>query len=296
MATVRFLSPSRPNLFLPGVPARFVDGVCDIDVSQVRALTRMRYLGVPYGVIEVGQSTAAVGGAGSGILLPADFTGALAAALDDPDMRSLFARWFEARVDRTDASVGQSVVLEADSTLGFGAPPGGAGGGTGSAFPSATATTIGGVRLPGQAVGDLGGPADDPFVVGFADLVEQVSVQGTTLGGKASSTDSRFTGYTDVTTITGTSLTLAASHVGDLLTLTDAAAITVTAPTPTSLGIANGQIVHLVQGGAGAVTVTAGAGAGIDNRYGSFVSSGQFATLELVATSGTRWLLRGEVA
>lgn len=108
--------------------------------------------------------------------------------------------------------------------------------------------------------------------------------------------DRRFTGYTDVTTLTGTTLTLTAAHVGDLLILSNTSPITVTAPSPTSLGLVAGQIVHLAQGLSGPVSVTAGTGASVSNRYGSFVSSGQHATLELVALSGTAWLLRGEVA
>lgn len=57
MAVVRFLSPEAPNLILRSVPAVFVDGVFDMDDSDAQAVGRMRYLGAPYGVVEVGVPT-----------------------------------------------------------------------------------------------------------------------------------------------------------------------------------------------------------------------------------------------
>jgi hypothetical protein len=54
VAAIRFLSPSNPQLNLSGVPAQFVDGVCDIDSTETLRLERMRYLGPPAGVREMG--------------------------------------------------------------------------------------------------------------------------------------------------------------------------------------------------------------------------------------------------
>jgi hypothetical protein len=56
VATIRFLSPSNPQLNLSGVPAQFVDGVCDIDSVETARLGRMRYLGPPAGVQEMGAT------------------------------------------------------------------------------------------------------------------------------------------------------------------------------------------------------------------------------------------------
>lgn len=61
---IRFFSPENPTLELPGVPATFVNGICDIDEGQVEQLGRMRFLGAPYGVVEANGSV--VGGAPGG--------------------------------------------------------------------------------------------------------------------------------------------------------------------------------------------------------------------------------------
>lgn len=57
MAVVRFLSPNDPSLSLRSVPAQFVDGVFDMNDADAEAIGRMRYLGTPFGVIEIGVRT-----------------------------------------------------------------------------------------------------------------------------------------------------------------------------------------------------------------------------------------------
>lgn len=54
MPLIRFLSPDQPQLVLDAVPARFVDGVCDVNDTDTERVSRMRYLGAPFGVIEIG--------------------------------------------------------------------------------------------------------------------------------------------------------------------------------------------------------------------------------------------------
>lgn len=56
MASIRFLSLQQPQLRLDGVPAQFIDGICDIDTSETLRLSRMRYLGPPAGVQEMGAT------------------------------------------------------------------------------------------------------------------------------------------------------------------------------------------------------------------------------------------------
>ena len=53
MALVRFFSPNDPELELSGVPIRFNSGVADISDTDPARISRMRYLGSPYGVIEM---------------------------------------------------------------------------------------------------------------------------------------------------------------------------------------------------------------------------------------------------
>lgn len=54
MAAIRFLSPTVPDLALAGVPAVFVNGVFDVEDTETDRISRLRYLGTPYGVIEMG--------------------------------------------------------------------------------------------------------------------------------------------------------------------------------------------------------------------------------------------------
>ncbi len=164
---------------------------------------------------------------------------------------------------------------------------------------SATVTGAGGVDA--ETVRDIVGATvrgTAPITATFSDAGDTTTIAvtiGTAANTVAAGNDARFSGYASVTTRTS-GFTVAATDAGGLHIVTAASGVTVTAPTPTSLGLPPGQVVHIAQAGTGAVTVTNGAGATVSNRYGSFVSSGQHATLELVATSGTGWLLRGEVA
>lgn len=59
MATIRFAvrAPLSPNLSMPGVPAEFARYVCDINdevEGGVDRIGRMRYMGRPFNVIELG--------------------------------------------------------------------------------------------------------------------------------------------------------------------------------------------------------------------------------------------------
>lgn len=116
---------------------------------------------------------------------------------------------------------------------------------------------------------------------------------GTAANTVAAGNDIGFTGYRAVTTRSG-SFTLAAADFGALHLVTSAG--TVTAPSPTSLGLAVGQVAHFMPTTAGAVTLAAGSGATLSNRYSSYVSSGQWATVELVAISASGYVVRGETA
>ena len=93
---------------------------------------------------------------------------------------------------------------------------------------------------------------------------------------------------------TGTSYTLQASDAGKLVTLTNAAAVTLTVPASTFTA---GQRVDIGQRGAGAVTTVAGAGMTVNPPPGgSLVMQGQYAYASLVFISATVADLVGLVA
>lgn len=94
---------------------------------------------------------------------------------------------------------------------------------------------------------------------------------------------------------TGTTYTVTAADVASLVTLTNAAAITVTLPTPTSLGVTAGMPIDFAVLGAGMATFTAGAGATV-NATPSAVTRAQYSAVTAVAISTTAWLLVGDLA
>ncbi len=94
---------------------------------------------------------------------------------------------------------------------------------------------------------------------------------------------------------TGTTYTVVAADRRKLVTLTNAAAITVTMPTPTSLGLAAGASIDFAVLGAGMATFTAGAGATV-NATPSAVTRAQYSAVTALAISTTAWLLVGDLA
>lgn len=114
MALIRFLSPTSPQLEIEGVPVVFYDGVADIDDADPDRLDRMRFLGQPYGVIELGARQRTdldpmldeIDVVIANLLL--DETSAARAAMD---LR------YEAVIPRAGASAGLVPVFQADGTL-----------------------------------------------------------------------------------------------------------------------------------------------------------------------------------
>ena len=156
----------------------------------------------------------------------------------------------------------------------------------GPLFPSVDPTTkkIRAKHLPAAPAAD-----PDANVAGLRTL-------GTSGTQAAPGNDARFTGYASVPAARTAAFTLVAADVGRLTRVTDAAGVTVTAPTPTSLGVAAGQIVTLMQGGDGQVTVAAGAGVTLSSPTSQFRTRVQFSRLDLIALSGTEWLVDGDTA
>jgi hypothetical protein len=91
---------------------------------------------------------------------------------------------------------------------------------------------------------------------------------------------------------TGTTYTVIAGDIGKLITCNNASAITVTIPT----GLGAGFHASVQQMGAGAVTVAAGAGMTRRNRQGHTKTAGQYATVAIIMTTATEFLLQGDTA
>lgn len=75
---IRFVSPIDPDLFISGVPAQFNNYIFDIRADDLRRLAKMRVLGSPYGIKELGLTDEADGD--EGVLSRSD----IAADISDP--------------------------------------------------------------------------------------------------------------------------------------------------------------------------------------------------------------------
>ena len=114
--------------------------------------------------------------------------------------------------------------------------------------------------------------------------------------GFASSTAPGLVGrYVSVNAQTGTTYTPALSDEGALVTLTNAAAITVTLPQGSTLAFPIGGRIDFVGMGAGLVTFAAGSGATV-NGTPSLVSRAQYSAISAVKVSTNGWLIVGDLA
>lgn len=94
---------------------------------------------------------------------------------------------------------------------------------------------------------------------------------------------------------TGTTYTLAASDKDKLVELNNAAAITVTVPNNTSVGIVDGAQVNLLQTGAGQVTVQAGSGVTVNGTPGLKLRA-QWSSATLIKRSTNTWVIVGDLS
>jgi len=94
---------------------------------------------------------------------------------------------------------------------------------------------------------------------------------------------------------TGTSYTLALTDVAKLVTLSNAAAITLTVPPNSTVAFPVGTQILLYQGGAGQVTLTAGAGVTIRSQGSKLKMSGQYAVAGLVKVATDEWAAFGNL-
>ena len=94
---------------------------------------------------------------------------------------------------------------------------------------------------------------------------------------------------------TGTSYTLALADGAKLVTLTNAAAITLTVPPNSSVAFPIGTQILLYQGGAGQVTITPGAGVTVRSEGTKLKIIGQYAVAGLLKLATDEWVAFGNL-
>jgi hypothetical protein len=95
-------------------------------------------------------------------------------------------------------------------------------------------------------------------------------------------------------TQTGTTYTLIAGDAGDLVTLTNAAAITLTVPTNAAVPFAIGTQITIAQSGAGQVTVAGAVGVTVNAADGYLKLRTQWSAGTLIKTATNSWILIGD--
>jgi len=94
---------------------------------------------------------------------------------------------------------------------------------------------------------------------------------------------------------TGTTYTLVAGDAGDLVTLTNAAAITLTVPLNSSVAFAIGTQITITQSGAGTVTVAGAVGVTINSADGDLKLRTQWSAATLIKIATNSWILIGDI-
>lgn len=95
---------------------------------------------------------------------------------------------------------------------------------------------------------------------------------------------------------TSTTYTLVASDAGDLVTLTNAAAITLTIPLNSSVAFATGTQITISQNGVGKVTVAGAVGVTVNSADGFLSLRNQYSAGTLIKTNTNNWILIGDTS
>jgi len=94
---------------------------------------------------------------------------------------------------------------------------------------------------------------------------------------------------------TGTSYTLALTDVAKVVSLSNAAAITLTVPDNASIALPVGTQILLYQGGAGQVTITPAAGVDVRSNGAKLKIAGQYAVAGLLKIATDEWVAFGNL-
>jgi hypothetical protein len=97
-------------------------------------------------------------------------------------------------------------------------------------------------------------------------------------------------------TQTGTTYTLAAGDAGELVTLSNASAITLTVPTNATVPFAIGTQITITQAGAGQVTVAGAVGVTVNSSDNFLKLRVQWSAATLVKTNTNSWILIGDIS
>ena len=95
---------------------------------------------------------------------------------------------------------------------------------------------------------------------------------------------------------TGTSYTLATGDAGELVTLTNASAITLTVPTNASAPFAIGTQITITRAGSGALTVVGDAGVTVNSADGYLKLRTQWSSGTLIKVNTNSWILIGDLS
>jgi len=94
---------------------------------------------------------------------------------------------------------------------------------------------------------------------------------------------------------TGTTYTLVEGDAGQLVTLTNAAAITLTVPTNATVPFAIGTQITIAQGGAGTVTVAGAATVTVNSADSDLKLRTQWSAATLIKLATNSWILIGDI-
>jgi hypothetical protein len=97
-------------------------------------------------------------------------------------------------------------------------------------------------------------------------------------------------------TQTGTTYTLVAGDAGDLVTLNNASAITLTVPLNSSVAFAIGTQITIAQAGAGQVTVAGAVGVTVNGADSATKLRTQWSAATLIKTATNSWILIGDIS
>jgi hypothetical protein len=95
---------------------------------------------------------------------------------------------------------------------------------------------------------------------------------------------------------TGTTYTLAATDAGDLVTLANAGAITLTVPTNASVPFAIGTQITITRAGSGSLTVVGDTGVTVNSADGFLKLRTQWSSGTLIKTNTNSWILIGDLS
>ena len=102
-------------------------------------------------------------------------------------------------------------------------------------------------------------------------------------------------GQVSVNTQTGTTYTLALSDATKMVTLSNAAGITLTVPTNATAAFPTGTQILLAQLGAGQVTIAGASGVTVNSNGSKLKLNGQYAVASIIKTGTDTWLAVGNL-